>query len=274
MTSKSLFAVLRRSGVQHREFRAYADAFLFTLPARARPAPNIAHKRHLGETIMLTMFDYKTVLTQLQQIAPEAHIAGGAVRDTILQKQIHNVDVFMKDEHVEEAAALLRSACSYVKVGDWKQYLGFSDPAMTRVAKFEKADETIPICIIGLLPKYASPKHNISRFDFGICMAAFDGQQTMRAEEFDQDEKAHTFTLCRADNQAQFTYSMSRFEKITATRYAGWSLNIPSEFEELAKEHTFRRHWYRDSVDLAWKPKGFESESFLKPKERMVALAS
>jgi hypothetical protein len=29
-------------------------------------------------------------------------------------------------------------------------------------------------------------------------MAAFDGKQTMRAAEFDQDEKARTFTLCRA----------------------------------------------------------------------------
>ena len=130
---------------------------------------------------MKTMFDYATVLATLQQIAPEAHIAGGAVRDTILQKQIHDIDVFMKDEHVEEAAALLRSQCSYVKVGEWKQYLEFSDPAMTRVAKFEKADETIPVCIIGLLPNFASPKANIARFDFGICMAAFDGKQTMRA---------------------------------------------------------------------------------------------
>ena len=107
---------------------------------------------------MKTMFDYATVLATLQQIAPEAHIAGGAVRDTILQKQIHDIDVFMKDEHVEEAAALLRSQCSYVKVGEWKQYLGFSDPAMTRVAKFEKADETIPVCIIGLLPEFANPE--------------------------------------------------------------------------------------------------------------------
>ena len=111
---------------------------------------------------------------------------------------------------------------------------------MTRVAKFEKADETIPVCIIGLLPQFANPKDNIARFDFGICMAAFDGKQTMRAAEFDQDEKAHTFTLCRADNQAQFSYSLSRFEKITAARYAGWSLIIPEEFEELAREHTFR----------------------------------
>jgi hypothetical protein len=108
------------------------------------------------------MFDYTTVLATLQHIAPEAHISGGAVRDTILQKQIHDIDVFMKDEHVEKAAALLRSSCKYVKVGEWKQYLGFSDPAMTRVAKFENADETIPICIIGLRPEYANPRDNVA----------------------------------------------------------------------------------------------------------------
>src|SRR5215831_3366289 len=138
---------------------------------------------------MKTFNDYTTILAALQQVAPEAHIAGGAVRDTILQKQIHDIDVFMHDEHVEEAATLLRSSCSYVKVGEWKQYLGFSDPAMTRVAKFEKADETIPVCIIGLLPGFTSPENNIARFDFGICMAAFDGKRTIRAAAFDQDKK-------------------------------------------------------------------------------------
>ena len=105
-----------------------------------------------------TVHDYATILASLREIAPEAHIAGGAVRDTILNKQIHDIDVFMSDGHVEEAAACLRAAHGYVKTGEWKEYLGFSDPAMTRVAKFEKADETIPICVIGLMPEYAAPR--------------------------------------------------------------------------------------------------------------------
>jgi hypothetical protein len=217
---------------------------------------------------MTTVFDYGTILATLQQIAAEAHIAGGAVRDTILHKQIHDIDVFMSDEHVDEAAALLRSSCGYVKVGDWKQYLQFSDPAMTRVAKFEKADETIPICIIGLRPGCATPGNNMARFDFGICMAGFDGDKLIRTEEFDLDEKARTFTLYRADNLAQYKYSISRFEKITAGRYQGWSLVIPEEFEEYTKDHTFSRYWYRDSV------KGFGDdggENVLKPKERAAA---
>ena len=93
-----------------------------------------------------------------------------------------------------------------MKVGEWKQYLGFSDPAMMRVAKFENADATIPICIIGLLPRFASPKENIARFDFGVCMAAFDGENTIQTPEFETDEENKTFTLCRADNQAQFAF--------------------------------------------------------------------
>jgi hypothetical protein len=55
---------------------------------------------------------------------------------------------------------------------------------------------------------------------------------------------------------------MSRFEKITAGRYSGWTLAIPEQFEELAKERAFRRHFYRDDV------KGFGGEFVLKPKER------
>jgi Poly A polymerase head domain len=219
-----------------------------------------------------TMFDYTSVLATLQQIAPEAHIAGGAVRDTILQEQIHDIDVFMKDEHVEEAAALLRSSRSYVKVGEWKEYLGFSDPAMTRVAKFEKADETTPICIIGLVPEFATPEDNMARFDFGICMAAFDGKNTIRTAKFNQDAESQTFTLYRADNQPQFAYSMSRFEKITAGRYRDWSLVVPSEFEELVREHAFRRHWYRDFIkdreDGVLLPRWGNA---LMPKERVAA---
>jgi hypothetical protein len=215
-----------------------------------------------------TIYDYGGVLATLQQIAPETHIAGGAVRDTILEKPIHDIDVFMDDAHIEVVAARLRASCGYVKVGEWKEYLGFSDPAMLRVAKFEKADEALPICIIGLKSAYTSPRANISRFDFGVCMAAFDGEETIRADEFERDVAERTFTLLRADNAKQFDYSMSRYDKITTGRYRGWTLAIPEQFREFAKERAFRKYY-------AWeKPiKGFEGEFVLKPKERIVANA-
>jgi hypothetical protein len=208
---------------------------------------------------------YQPILEALQKVEPLVHIAGGAVRDTILGKPIQDIDIFADDAFVETIAELLRSRFGYVKVGEWKQYLGFSDPAMTRVAKFEKAEETIPICIIGLKWGYITPKANIGRFDFGICMPAFDGENIIKTEKFDTDVENKTFTLYRADNIEQFIYSMSRYKKITAGRYAGWELVIPKVFEEFAKERAFREHWYKD-----W-DKGFDGESVLKPKERAAA---
>ena len=216
----------------------------------------------------VTMYDYVDLLAELQTVAPEAHIAGGAVRDTILEKPIHDVDVFMDDEHVEEAARVLRSRLGFVKVGEFLRYEKFSDPAMTRVARFEKAEETMPVCVIGLKSQYPSPEANIARFDFGVCMAAFGGENTIRTPEFNFDVEAKTFTLCRADNPHQFAYSMSRFQKITAGRYRGWKLSILENFKQLAKDYEFGRHWYvDDGNDSKW----FGGQNVLRPKDRALA---
>jgi hypothetical protein len=209
-----------------------------------------------------TVFDYAALLASIRQVAPEAHIAGGAVRDTILERPIRDIDVFLASASLETVAAHLRAAHAYVKVGEWKEYLGFSDPAMTRVAKFEKAEETIPVCLIGLKPDYVEPGANLARFDFGICMAAFDGVAITQTAEFNDDMAAKTFTLHRADNRQQFAYSMSRFEKLAAGRYSGWTLMVPQEFAELGKDHAVRRAWFQDGDKF-----GYRARS-LPPKAR------
>jgi hypothetical protein len=136
-----------------------------------------------------------------------------------------------------------------------------------RVAKFEKADETIPVCLIGLA-KALGPHDNIARFDFGVCMAAWDGGDSMITnDDFKRDIESKTFTLCRADNFAQFSYSMIRFEKLTADRYKDWKLSVPSQFEALAKKHAFKRNWYWDTADGTHF--GFENfPQVLRPKDR------
>ena len=208
---------------------------------------------------------YGTILEALQRAVPSSvHIAGGAVRDTILDRPIRDVDIFLSNTDADPAAALLRAKFGYVKVGEWKQYMGFSDPMMVRVAKFEKADETIPICLIGL-KEDLSPSDNIERFDFGVCMAAWSGGEfILRDDHFKRDIESKTFTLCRADNLAQFSYSMVRFEKLTADRYKGWKLAVPDQFKELAKEHTFRRHWYTEGDHFGLR----NSPQLLRPKDR------
>jgi hypothetical protein len=208
---------------------------------------------------------YDNILEALQRAIPgSVHIAGGAVRDTILDRPIRDIDIFLHNSAADPAAALLRAEFGYVKVGEWRQYEGFSDPMVVRVAKFEKADETIPICLIGLA-EALSPRDNIARFDFGICMAAWDGGVPIISNtHFKRDIESKTFTLHRADNLAQFSYSMVRFEKLTADRYQGWELAIPCQFEELTKEHTFHKRWYKEGAHF-----GVENfPQLLRPKSR------
>jgi hypothetical protein len=205
---------------------------------------------------------YQSILDGIQTIEPLAHIAGGAVRDTILERPIKDIDVFLENERTDTAAQMLRSEFGYVKTGEWASYREFSDPAVIRLAKFERADETIPLCLIGLNePK--SMQANVERFDFGICMVAWDGVDVYKAELFDEDVANHTFTLSRADNQPQFNYSMSRFKKMTADRYQGYTLSVPEEFEEFVREHAFHSNWYYDYHD-----RDDAIGNRLKPKDR------
>ena len=214
---------------------------------------------------MTILQKYAAILGAIQDLCPTAHIAGGAVRDTILERPIKDIDLFLSDAATDRAAQLLRARYGYVKVGEWTQYEGFSDPAVARLAKFENAGEVIPLCLIGL-SSALSVRENIERFDFGVCMAAWDGGEIIRTTEFNEDVKDQTFTLHRADSQPQFDYSMSRFRKITSERYAGWTLSVPDIFKRLAREHSFRRDWYSDyrrPFDLG--------PNLLKPKERSGA---
>lgn len=212
--------------------------------------------------------DYSGVLEALKRGLPTdsaVHIAGGAVRDTILGRDIRDVDFFLDDTCSDAATPLLR-ALGYVKLGEWRQYEMFSDPNIARVAKFEKADETIPLCLIGLKGP-CTPERNVARFDFGICMAHYDGDTPITTDAFDQDADNKTFTLLRADNSSQFAYSMVRHQKLTATRYRDYQLMVPREFKDLAEEYAFRKTWYRADGGEHF---GFihRDDSVMQPKER------
>jgi tRNA nucleotidyltransferase/poly(A) polymerase len=64
------------------------------------------------------MYRYANIIKTIRSIAPQAHLAGGAVRDTILEKEIRDIDMFVDDDHVDEVAKLLRTDFSCVKTGE------------------------------------------------------------------------------------------------------------------------------------------------------------
>jgi hypothetical protein len=211
--------------------------------------------------------NYNSILKTIRKLDPTAHIAGGAVRDTLLERPIKDIDVFLHYAYIDEAARQLRSEFGYVKVGEWTQYLGFSDPIISGLAKFEKADEATPISLIGLNAEGADVELNLYRFDFGICMAAWDGEKVITLPEYRRDLEAKSFTLCRADNYWQFVYSMSRFNKMTADRYAGWKLVVPAKFKLLAAEYDLKKTHYYDDDFGEWRPHDLGRQK-LNPKAR------
>jgi hypothetical protein len=73
---------------------------------------------------------------------------------------------------------------------------------------------------------------NIARFDFGACMAAFDGENVISDPHFEKHRDNKTFTLYRADNYRQFEYSMSRWDGSFKARFPHWKLNITEEFRD------------------------------------------
>lgn len=219
--------------------------------------------------------NYIDIIAALQEISASAHIAGGAVRDTILERPIRDVDIFLADKAREAAAKLLRAKFGYVKVGEWQQYEQFSEPSIAQVAKFERADRETPVCLIGLnermFSRGISMQSNIERFDFGICMAAYDGREQITDEAFKHDVQNKTFTLLRADNDAQFAYSMVRYKKLTKERYAGWQLAVPVKFELLVAKHELSRSWYRDSFESDVEEVRYVPQ-MLRPKERAATI--
>jgi hypothetical protein len=51
-----------------------------------------------------------------------------------------------------------------------------------------------------------------------------------------------------------------------ADRYKDWQLLVPSQFEALAKEHTFRKHWYTETEGAHFGVENFPQ--LLRPKDR------
>jgi hypothetical protein len=186
---------------------------------------------------------YTDIMEELQRapLKGPIHIAGGAIRDTILKRPIRDIDLFLPNVSLDEAAALLRDKFGYVKIRKWTRYKNFSDPSVVRVAKLQRADTTIPISLIGLA-QGLDARANIARFDWGVCMASWDGGSFFVMDDrFKRDADNETFTLCRADSLAQFNNSMERYEKLTADRYMGWPRSIPGRFAELAIQYNLQQ---------------------------------
>jgi hypothetical protein len=168
---------------------------------------------------------------------PDAVIAGGALRDLILGREIKDIDVFAHangNYDTPWTSAQLKGCMDH--------YLGPSKISINEA--FAKACPAITgvVCAVEIWARYTLPnpvqliltpfpvtlRSAVARIDFGLCRVAYDGKTLYRSPEFDYDAENKQFTLYRADNDRQYWRSQARWERFQA-KYEGWPMDVTAE---------------------------------------------
>lgn len=164
---------------------------------------------------------WKEILQSLQKGGIKGIIAGGCVRDFILERPIKDIDVFVPvgcgfDMWLPVGTVLVRK--------NDLSYAPFSDGMVKYTTTLEYKGNDVQIIEVDL-EDFSSEKL-MDRMDFTICQATYqldEGEGLFGVSgNFLWDVDLKEFRLVRADNEAQFDYSMKRFERLTAEKYKGW----------------------------------------------------
>jgi predicted nucleotidyltransferase len=161
---------------------------------------------------------WKEILQSLQNGGIKAIIAGGCVRDFILQRPIKDIDVFVPvgcgfDMWLPVGTTLVRK--------NDLSYAPFSDGMVKYTTTLEYKGNDVQIIEVDM--EEFSADELMARVDFTICQATYDMELGVYVSpSFLEDTSAKEFVLIRADNQDQYDYSMKRYERLTAEKYKGW----------------------------------------------------
>ena len=164
--------------------------------------------------------EWRDLLERIQVFAPSALIAGGAVRDWYLGQTPRDIDIFVGDmvpKHEFQAIGLEEIADSYIESAE-------HDDSVSASAGFN--GYSLPVNVIWCA-RDTEPMDRFTRFDFGICKAAFNGKEVILHNEFHWDVKYRIFTLRRASNPQQTMESFYRYNRLKQ-RYP-YSLVIPAD---------------------------------------------
>ena len=175
---------------------------------------------------------YKSILSAIRDLCPTAHIGGGAVRDSLLERPIRDVDLFLDEFATDEAATLLRSQVRLRqsrRMEELRDVLRSRRGAGGQVRKGRRDHPGLPDRTAPRVRKRGRCKRTSPASTSEFAWRGGTVARSTPRRNTSATSSSKTFTLCRADDQAQFTYSMSRFDKMTADRYAGWRLVVPRE---------------------------------------------
>ena len=203
------------------------------------------------------------VLRQFQQAGyTSAVIGGGAVRDAYLERDIHDVDIFIWDsktsketvtkpfDHLDETniARLLNMDPNKPKspVGDeWDQLFGGGlnsigwgdEDEVTRIthASYEGRGNHINCVwevykaafetVYQIVVLNKDPKEYAERyFDIGLCMCYCDGRKMRFTDRFLSDAKNKTLTICGELTEAEYNYTMNNHVQKLKSRFKDYTV--------------------------------------------------
>lgn len=162
-----------------------------------------------------------------------AVICGGYARDTICDKPIRDVDLYVSEE--DFVTVHLALFAEYPEGGQKDQgspeYLHQHITRQLERSLSDGLDFGLPTRIINLIGVHDAEKITVAnitqRFNLGICMAGIDSSGLRRDNEFDKDVHDKQITLLRTDWGHEAT--MKQFLKLQS-KYP-WPLRVPKEQE-------------------------------------------
>ena len=162
-------------------------------------------------------------LKEVQEVCPDAIIAGGCLRDLkcgLDLSQVKDVDIFLPSPtqaEIDQISARYKTTLTRDIKGTYGNLSNADIAAILTVATDEQAIEIIGMNV---------PKESVmDRFDIGLCQIWYDGKEIRTTDSFKRDQSAKSFTLLRCDNYEQYTRSRSRCEKFILGKYQGYSFN-------------------------------------------------
>lgn len=166
------------------------------------------------------------LLRKVQAVEPQAFIAGGCLRDLHMQRDVKDIDIFLKwspgiEDRLEEALDMKM----VTEIGEAQAY-GASMQDVIGVLNGPNIGK-VPVQLVLLDGgRDWTPVTVIGRFDFGICQICYDRNRVEVTRDFVTDTTKSTYTLINSETEPRRRRSIRRYMRHTKPggKYEGFKL--------------------------------------------------
>jgi hypothetical protein len=153
----------------------------------------------------------RDLLGRIRKISPQAVIAGGAVRDDLLGVEPKDYDFFIPFKEYPNVVREFNGGKRHPKSKDYTT----SHSDISDVYQFEYEGIKVELMRSRFDPSEDFGQKVIQSFDFGICMAYYEGSSLIRdTDKFQEDVKNGTMTLYKLQRISDLPRSIDRFNRL------------------------------------------------------------